>query len=159
MILVGGVLSAILQDFYCTAVNGGKYAFWGCMGFFWPQYLKRPLDKDRTSVRVLTHLSSSLSPSSQESDYFTPQGEFRVDKAGSPTLLNCLMYKMSYYRFGEMQVRPRWTRPVKRSKVVSRWFFPANPLIFNNAISLPSWTSGRRRASTGRATPRSATRT
>lgn len=41
----------------------------------------------------------------QESDYFTPQGEFRVDKAGSPTLLNCLMYKMSYYRFGEMQVR------------------------------------------------------
>lgn len=40
----------------------------------------------------------------QESDYFTPQGEFRVDKAGSPTLLNCLMYKMSYYRFGEMQV-------------------------------------------------------
>ncbi|XP_052364300.1 dolichyl-diphosphooligosaccharide--protein glycosyltransferase subunit STT3B-like [Oncorhynchus keta] len=41
----------------------------------------------------------------RESDYFTPQGEFRVDKAGSPILLNCLMYKMSYYRFGEMQVR------------------------------------------------------
>uniref|UniRef100_A0A665WT56 Dolichyl-diphosphooligosaccharide--protein glycosyltransferase subunit STT3B n=1 Tax=Echeneis naucrates TaxID=173247 RepID=A0A665WT56_ECHNA len=38
----------------------------------------------------------------RESDYFTPQGEFRVDKAGSPTLLNSLMYKMSYYRFGEM---------------------------------------------------------
>ena len=27
----------------------------------------------------------------RESDYFTPQGEFRVDKDGSPTLLNCLM--------------------------------------------------------------------
>uniref|UniRef100_A0A6Q2YTZ9 Dolichyl-diphosphooligosaccharide--protein glycosyltransferase subunit STT3B n=1 Tax=Esox lucius TaxID=8010 RepID=A0A6Q2YTZ9_ESOLU len=40
----------------------------------------------------------------RESDYFTPQGEFRVDKAGSPILLNCLMYKMSYYRFGEMQL-------------------------------------------------------
>ncbi|CAF0758329.1 unnamed protein product [Adineta ricciae] len=37
----------------------------------------------------------------KESDYFTPQGEFRVDKSGSPTLLNCLMYKLSYYRFGE----------------------------------------------------------
>jgi hypothetical protein len=37
----------------------------------------------------------------KESDYFTPQGEFRVDKEGSPTLLNCLMYKLSYYRFGE----------------------------------------------------------
>lgn len=41
----------------------------------------------------------------QESDYFTPQGEFRVDSAGSKTLLNCLMYKLSYFRFGELQVR------------------------------------------------------
>uniref|UniRef100_A0A3B3CK92 Dolichyl-diphosphooligosaccharide--protein glycosyltransferase subunit STT3B n=1 Tax=Oryzias melastigma TaxID=30732 RepID=A0A3B3CK92_ORYME len=40
----------------------------------------------------------------RESDYFILQGEFRVDKAGSPTLINCLMYKMSYYRFGEMQL-------------------------------------------------------
>ncbi|XP_076455987.1 dolichyl-diphosphooligosaccharide--protein glycosyltransferase subunit STT3B-like [Babylonia areolata] len=40
----------------------------------------------------------------RESDYFTPQGEFRVDSAGSPTLLNCLMYKLSYYRFGQMQL-------------------------------------------------------
>jgi len=40
----------------------------------------------------------------QETDYFTPQGEFRVDAAGSPTLLNCLMYKLSYFRFGELQV-------------------------------------------------------
>lgn len=52
-----------------------------------------------------TALTSSPPCPPQESDYFTPQGEFRVDKAGSPTLLNCLMYKMSYYRFGEMQVR------------------------------------------------------
>ncbi|XP_065053854.1 dolichyl-diphosphooligosaccharide--protein glycosyltransferase subunit STT3B-like [Rhopilema esculentum] len=40
----------------------------------------------------------------KESDYFTPQGEFRVDRSGSPTLLNCLMYKLCYYRFGEMQL-------------------------------------------------------
>ncbi|KAJ8385671.1 hypothetical protein AAFF_G00183840 [Aldrovandia affinis] len=46
----------------------------------------------------------------RESDYFTPQGEFRVDKDGSPTLLNCLMYKMSYYRFGEMQLDFRTPR-------------------------------------------------
>ena len=39
----------------------------------------------------------------QESNYFTPQGEFRVDSAGSETLLNCLMYKLAYYRFGEVQ--------------------------------------------------------
>ena len=38
----------------------------------------------------------------KEADYFTPQGEFRVDREGSPTLLNCLMYKMCYYRFGQV---------------------------------------------------------
>jgi dolichyl-diphosphooligosaccharide---protein glycosyltransferase len=38
----------------------------------------------------------------KEWDYYTPQGEFRVDKDGSPVLLNCLMYKMCYYRFGQV---------------------------------------------------------
>jgi len=37
-----------------------------------------------------------------ENDYYTPTGEFRVDREGSPTLLNCLMYKMCYYRFGQV---------------------------------------------------------
>ncbi|XP_015784872.1 dolichyl-diphosphooligosaccharide--protein glycosyltransferase subunit STT3B [Tetranychus urticae] len=40
----------------------------------------------------------------RESDYFTEKGEFRVDSGGSPTLLNCLMYKLSYYRFGDLQI-------------------------------------------------------
>jgi len=38
----------------------------------------------------------------KEADYYTPQGEFRIDKEGSPTLLNCLMYKLCYYRFGSV---------------------------------------------------------
>lgn len=38
----------------------------------------------------------------KETDYYTPQGEFRVDKEGSSTLLNCLMYKLSYYKFGQL---------------------------------------------------------
>lgn len=40
----------------------------------------------------------------RESDYFTEHGEFRVDSEGSPTLLNSLMYKLSYYRFGELKL-------------------------------------------------------
>lgn len=40
----------------------------------------------------------------RESDYFTERGEFRVDAEGSPTLLNCLMYKLSYYRFGDLKL-------------------------------------------------------
>lgn len=38
----------------------------------------------------------------KEWDYYSPGGEFRVDKEGSPILLNCLMYKMCYYRFGQV---------------------------------------------------------
>lgn len=38
----------------------------------------------------------------KEQDYYSPNGEFRVDREGSPTMLNCLMYKMCYYRFGQM---------------------------------------------------------
>lgn len=38
----------------------------------------------------------------KEHDYYTPTGEFRVDREGSPILLNCLMYKMCYYRFGQV---------------------------------------------------------
>ncbi|XP_044267766.1 dolichyl-diphosphooligosaccharide--protein glycosyltransferase subunit STT3A [Tribolium madens] len=38
----------------------------------------------------------------KEWDYYSSSGEFRVDKEGSQTLLNCLMYKMCYYRFGQV---------------------------------------------------------
>jgi dolichyl-diphosphooligosaccharide--protein glycosyltransferase len=38
----------------------------------------------------------------KENDYYTSSGEFRVDREGSQTLLNCLMYKMSYYKFGSV---------------------------------------------------------
>ena len=34
----------------------------------------------------------------QEPNYFTPQGEYRVDDRASDTMKNSLMYKMSYYR-------------------------------------------------------------
>uniref|UniRef100_V5GLQ0 Dolichyl-diphosphooligosaccharide--protein glycosyltransferase subunit STT3A n=1 Tax=Ixodes ricinus TaxID=34613 RepID=V5GLQ0_IXORI len=38
----------------------------------------------------------------KEQDYYTSSGEFSVDREGSPVLLNCLMYKMCYYRFGSV---------------------------------------------------------
>ncbi|XP_055373757.1 dolichyl-diphosphooligosaccharide--protein glycosyltransferase subunit STT3B [Condylostylus longicornis] len=40
----------------------------------------------------------------RESDFFTDRGEFRIDSEGAPALLNCLMYKLSYYRFGEVHL-------------------------------------------------------
>ncbi|KAI3611632.1 oligosaccharyl transferase subunit [Moniliophthora roreri] len=38
----------------------------------------------------------------QEPNYFTPQGEYRVDERASSAMRNSLMYKMSYYRFAEL---------------------------------------------------------
>lgn len=38
----------------------------------------------------------------KENDYYAQNGDFRIDREGSPTLLNSLMYKMCYYRFGQV---------------------------------------------------------
>ncbi|KAI3650194.1 hypothetical protein MP228_004932 [Amoeboaphelidium protococcarum] len=37
-----------------------------------------------------------------EQNFFTARGEYRVDDQATPTMRNSLMYKMSYYRFGDM---------------------------------------------------------
>jgi len=50
----------------------------------------------------MVRIAGSTDPNVQEKDYFTKAGEFRVDAEGSPVLLNCLMYKMCYYRFGQV---------------------------------------------------------
>ena len=46
----------------------------------------------------------------RESDFFTDRGEFRVDAEGAPALLNCLMYKLSYYRFGDLKLDYRFVK-------------------------------------------------
>ncbi|XP_057408963.1 dolichyl-diphosphooligosaccharide--protein glycosyltransferase subunit STT3A isoform X1 [Balaenoptera acutorostrata] len=51
----------------------------------------------------------------KEHDYYTPTGEFRVDREGSPVLLNCLMYKMCYYRFGQVYTEAK--RPLGYDRV------------------------------------------
>jgi len=38
----------------------------------------------------------------KESDFFTAQGEYRVDDQASQAMKDSLMYKMSYYRFNEV---------------------------------------------------------
>ncbi|KAK8797136.1 hypothetical protein WA158_004346 [Blastocystis sp. Blastoise] len=41
----------------------------------------------------------------QESNYYAG-GAYRIDSEGAPTLLNSVMYKLSYYRFGEVHIDP-----------------------------------------------------
>lgn len=37
-----------------------------------------------------------------EANFFTSRGEYRVDDQATPTMKNCLLYKMSYYRFNDL---------------------------------------------------------
>jgi len=50
----------------------------------------------------MVRIAGSTDPRIQEKDYYTPQGEFRVDREGSPILLNSLMYKTIYFRYNLM---------------------------------------------------------
>lgn len=43
----------------------------------------------------------------QERDYLTDRGEYRIDSSAPPKMLNSLMYKLSYYRFGEVRMDMR----------------------------------------------------
>ncbi len=63
-----------------------------------------PLSPDINKFLWMVRIGGSTDKGShiKEADYFTPQGEFRVDREGSPVLLNCLMYKLCYYRFGQV---------------------------------------------------------
>lgn len=56
----------------------------------------------------------------KEMDYFTKSGEFRVDREGSSTMLNCLMYKLCYYRFGGLYTQ----------QVMSACFFALDSILW-----------------------------
>ncbi|KAK7008421.1 STT3-domain-containing protein [Favolaschia claudopus] len=53
----------------------------------------------------------------QEPNYFTPQGEYRVDERASNAMKNSLMYKMSYYRFAELLGGGQATDRVRQQQV------------------------------------------
>eukprot|EP00693_Jakoba_libera_P001715 EC690929.1.p2 GENE.EC690929.1~~EC690929.1.p2 ORF type:complete len:139 (-),score=42.16 EC690929.1:232-624(-) len=51
----------------------------------------------------MVRIGGGVFPDIREDDYMSADGDYRVDKPGSETLFNSLMYKMCYYRFGEVQ--------------------------------------------------------
>eukprot|EP00455_Lapot_gusevi_P056748 TRINITY_DN950_c0_g1_i3.p1 TRINITY_DN950_c0_g1~~TRINITY_DN950_c0_g1_i3.p1 ORF type:complete len:330 (+),score=137.26 TRINITY_DN950_c0_g1_i3:90-1079(+) len=50
----------------------------------------------------MVRIGGGVFPEIKEKDYFTPSGEYKVDRDASPVMLNSLMYKLCYYRFGEI---------------------------------------------------------
>lgn len=67
-------------------------------------YLNSSLDLDINKFLWMVRIGGSTEKGQhiKEHDYYTSTGEFRIDKGGSQVLLNCLMYKMCYYRFGSV---------------------------------------------------------
>eukprot|EP01092_Planopodium_desertum_P001308 TRINITY_DN11902_c0_g1_i6.p3 TRINITY_DN11902_c0_g1~~TRINITY_DN11902_c0_g1_i6.p3 ORF type:complete len:102 (+),score=22.32 TRINITY_DN11902_c0_g1_i6:314-619(+) len=54
----------------------------------------------------MVRIAGSTDPSIKEEQYFSKSGEYRIDREGSPKMLNCLMYKCCYYRFGQIYTDP-----------------------------------------------------
>ena len=44
-------------------------------------------------------------PQVKEENFYNAQGAYRVDNTGNEILLNCLMYKLIYYRFGDIRIK------------------------------------------------------
>jgi len=55
----------------------------------------------------MVRIAGGVWPHIKEADYFTPRGEYRVDNEASPIMMNSLMYKLSYYRFGQVTTDPQ----------------------------------------------------
>jgi len=54
----------------------------------------------------MARISGATFPEIKEADYLSPEGSYRIDKAASKTMLSSLMYKLCYYRFGELTLDP-----------------------------------------------------
>ncbi|PRQ46668.1 putative dolichyl-diphosphooligosaccharide--protein glycotransferase [Rosa chinensis] len=46
----------------------------------------------------MVRIGGGVFPHIKEPDYLR-DGQYRIDNQATPTMLNCLMYKLSYYRF------------------------------------------------------------
>lgn len=91
----------IMQD---LDVNYVLVVFGGVTG-----YSSDDINKFLWMVRI----GGGVFPVIKEPDYLV-NGDYRVDKGAAPKMLECLMYKLCYYRFGELMTEygrpPGWDR-------------------------------------------------
>jgi len=50
----------------------------------------------------MVRIAGSTDPNIKEEDYYSKDKRFTIDASGSDIMLNCLMYKLCYYRFNEL---------------------------------------------------------
>ena len=81
------VMRALDVD-YVLVIFGGKVG-----------YSSDDINKFLWMVRI----SGGIYPEVVESDYFNSMGQYRMDNTVSHRMANSLMYKMCYYKFGQIQ--------------------------------------------------------
>jgi len=47
----------------------------------------------------MVRIGGSTNPDIVEKDYFNPRGDYRIDTQGGAGLLNCVLYRLSFYNF------------------------------------------------------------
>ena len=83
------VMQALDVD-YVLVVFGGKIG-----------YSSDDINKFLWMVRI----GGGIFPEVVETDYFNSMGQYRMDSTVSPRMMNSMMYKMCYYRFGQVQTQ------------------------------------------------------
>ncbi|KAG5326748.1 STT3A glycosyltransferase, partial [Acromyrmex heyeri] len=102
MCILGGIGASSLLVTYMKQVESGKVVDKKAKKFESNYILRSEVNINKFLWMVRIGGSTEKGKSITEWDYYNSAGEFRVDKEGSPILLNCLMYKMCYYRFGQV---------------------------------------------------------
>jgi len=73
----------------------------------------------------MVRIGGSTDPNIKENDYYSKSGEFRIDKEGSPIMLNCLMYKCCYYGFSSIHTeagKPAGYDRVRNVEIGNKFF-------------------------------------
>lgn len=64
----------------------------------------------------IVRIAGTIDPTINEADYLGAYGDYRVDQYGGKALRNSFLYKLSYYRFGEVSLDPTQPAGVDRAR-------------------------------------------
>ncbi|KAG5185601.1 dolichyl-diphosphooligosaccharide--protein glycosyltransferase [Tribonema minus] len=92
------------------------------------QFPSDDINKFLWPVRIATGVFGGDMPG--ENDFMSATGQYDVGEAGSKVLHNCLAYKLSYYRFAELDMGPGRGRgfDLVRNKYIGNKFFELTTL-------------------------------
>ncbi|XVE70479.1 hypothetical protein DITRI_Ditri10aG0075600 [Diplodiscus trichospermus] len=102
---------AAWEIYYSLDVKYVLVVFGGLVGY--------PSD-DINKFLWMVRIGGGVFPHIKEPDYLR-DGQYRIDSQATPTMLNCLMYKLSYYRFADTDGGKGFDR-VRRTEIGKKFF-------------------------------------